>query len=110
MDFFLYFYINNIATFYYKSILYLIKMPDAFHINLDPTIKLIAKIFANYDESEIKKGKSGISQLRPIIYDAVNKMLDFLNEKRKVDLELEQELKNEKYIKVLQILEKNIRY
>lgn len=71
---------------------------------------VIVKIFADYDESEIKKGKTVISHLRPGIYDTVNEMLDYLNEKRKVNLKLEQELKSDKFEKVLQFLEKNIRY
>ena len=85
-------------------------MPKEYHLKLNPIIKDIVKLFAKYDKSEIKKGKTVASHLKPLIHDKINKMLDFLNSERETNSEIDKELKNSENSKILKLLNENIRF
>ena len=85
-------------------------MPKKYHLKLDPVIKQIAKIYADYDDSEVNKGKTAISRLKPVIHAEVNKMLDFLEQKRSKDTELSKDLEKEENARILKFLNDNIRF
>jgi len=85
-------------------------MPKEYHLKLNPIIKDIVKLYAKFDKSEIKKGKTVASHLKPKIHEEINKMLDFLNSERKINPEIEKELKKSENNKILKFLEENIRF
>ena len=85
-------------------------MPDEYHLKLNPIIKNIVKLYAKFDKSEIKKGRTVASHLKPVIHQEVNRMLDFLDLERKGNQEIEDELKKKENLKVLKLLEKNNRF
>ena len=85
-------------------------MPKEYHLKLNPIIKNIVKLYAKYDKNEIKKGKTVASHLKPLIYDEINKILDFLNSERKVNAAMEKELKRTENSKILKLLEENERF
>ena len=85
-------------------------MPKKYHLKLDLVIKQIAKIYADYDDSEVEKGKTAISRLKPVIHAEVNKMLDFLEQKRNENKNLSQELEKEENARILKFLNDNIRF
>ena len=85
-------------------------MTDEYHLKLNPIIKNIVKLYAKFDKSEIQKGKTVASHLKPIIHQEINKMLDFLDTERKENPEIEEELKKKNNIKIFSFLEKKIRF
>ena len=85
-------------------------MPREYHLKLNPVIKAIVKLYAKFDKSEIKKGKTVASHLKPLIHVEINKMLDFLNSERKRNPEMDKELKKPENSKILKFLEEKIRF
>lgn len=85
-------------------------MPEEYHLKLNPIIKQIVKFFADYDKSELKKGKTASSYLKPIIYAEINRMLDILNKERRVNAKLREDLKRDENKRILKFLDEDIRF
>ncbi len=85
-------------------------MPEEYHLKLDPLIKEIVKLYIKYEKSEIKKGKTVSSHLKPIVYESVNKMLEYLDAERKTNSEMAQDLKIPANQKILNLLDKKTRF
>jgi hypothetical protein len=80
-----------------------------YDLKLSPIVKLAINLFleVNPDPSGIKVDAA--KHLRPLIHKEVNKILDFLDSKRKTNEELRKMLEKEEYKSVLQLLESNDR-
>ena len=85
-------------------------MPKEYHLKLNPIIKQIVKFFAEYDKSELKKGKTASSYLKPVIYSEINRMLNVLDKEREANPKLREELKRDENKKILKFLDENIRF
>ena len=85
-------------------------MPKEYHLKLNPVIKAIARLYAKYDKSEIKKGKTAASHLKPLIHAEINRMLNFLDSERKDNPEIEKELKKAENSKIIKFLDEKIRF
>ena len=85
-------------------------MPGEYHLKLNPIIKQIVKLYVKYDNSEIKKGKTVASRLKPLIHAEVNRILDFLNSERRENTEMSDDLKKKENLKILKLLEEESRF
>ena len=85
-------------------------MPKEYHLKLNPFIKQIVKFFAEYDKSELKKGKTASSYLKPIIYAEINRMLDILDKERESNAKLREDLRRDENKRILKFLDEDIRF
>ena len=85
-------------------------MPKEYHLKLDPLVKEIVEFYIEYEKSEIVKGKTVASRLRPVVYEKVNTMLDFFEIERDLNPKMAKDLQKPGNQKILNLLEKKIRF
>ena len=79
-------------------------MPKEYHLKLDPLVKEIVKFYIKFEKSEIVKGKTVASHLKPVVYERVNKMLDFFEVERDLNPKMAKDLQKPEYQKILNLL------